>query len=65
MIKPNINISNGKTIKLIVGGVKQLTIIKLIVIDIIKTKEIAILLTYAFFSPFFLAKKEIFNIIKP
>ena len=48
-----------------VGGVKKLVITKFIVIDIRKTNEIVILLTNAFFSPFFFAKNEIFNIIKP
>ena len=58
-------ISNGNTIKLIENGVNKLIIIKFKVIDIIKTNEIVILLINAFISPFFLAKREIFNIIKP
>jgi hypothetical protein len=64
-MKLNIKISNGKTIKLIVCGVKKLTIRKLIESEIIKTKDIVILLINAFFSPFFLAKNEILNIINP
>ena len=65
IIKLIIKISKGKIIKLIVRGVKKLTMKKLIVSDIIKTREIVILLTNASFSPFFLAKKDIFNIINP
>ncbi len=65
IIKPNNKISKGNTIKLIVNGKKKLTIKKFRVIDKIKTIEMVILLKNALISPFFLAIKEIFNIIKP
>ena len=62
MIKNNIKISNGKTIKL---KPKLLIINKLIDIDVIKTKELAKLSMNASFSPFFLAKKVRYSIIDP
>jgi len=65
MIKIIIKISNGKIIKSIFEMCKKLIVIKLIVILIISIREFTKLLIKAPFSPFFFAKRAVYNEINP